>query len=256
MNSYPRLPHSDRKFIRSLHTSRGRDTAQCFIAEGRKLCAELLLSSFHAEAIVLDDAAGEDELRLAGEFSQQGIPVFSIGSSDFAGLCDARTPQSIVAVVEYPENRGNAGGNIVVLDGIADPGNVGTIIRTADWFGFRTVLVGEGCADRFNPKVVRATMGSVFRCHVLETQDLAATIVQDFGGFYLYGAALGGDIALEHCAPQTPFGIVLGSEARGISPAVHGLLSQTFFISGGGAESLNVAVAAGIALYRFSAARL
>lgn len=256
MNSYPRLPHSDRKFIRSLHTARGRETAQCFIAEGRKLCAELLISSFHAEAIVLDDAAGEDELLLAAEFSQQGTPVFSVGSSDFTGLCDARTPQSIVAVVEYPENRSNTDGNIVVLDGIADPGNVGTIIRTADWFGFRTVLLGEGCADRFNPKVVRATMGSIFRCDVRETQDLAVTLVQDFGGFHLYGATLGGDIALEHCAPQAPFGIVLGNEARGISSAVYALLSQTFFISGGGAESLNVAVAAGIALYQFSAARL
>ena len=253
MSDFPRLSHAGRKVVRSLQLRRGRDEAQQFLAEGRKLCAELLASAYSPGFIVVSDAAGSEELMLAGEFAARGTPAYSLGGRDFDGIADARTPQGILATVQYPQDRSiSSARRLVVLDGVADPGNVGTIIRTADWFGFRDIILGEGCADRFSPKVVRATMGSVFRCNVIETGNLAAGLAELHSTFRLYGAALAGAKQLGECCPDGAFGVVFGGEARGISPETTRLLGESFVIPGGGAESLNVAVAAGIALYHFA----
>ncbi|GAB1431093.1 RNA methyltransferase [Ignavibacteria bacterium] len=253
---FPQLSNADRKFIRSLHTRKGRDEAGCFLAEGRKLCQELLESTFRTAAIILDNAADRNEQLIASEFERCGVPVFALGGREFEAICDAKTPQGIVGVAEYPKSKSEAvSETLIILDGVADPGNMGTIIRAADWFGFRSILLGKNCADRFSPKVVRAAMGSIFRCNIIDTPDIATAITQDFPRFSFFCATLDGSVALEQCRPKKQFGVIFGNESHGISPEILAVASQTFFIPGDGAESLNVSVAAGIALYHFSRCR-
>lgn len=252
-SDFPQLSNADRKLVRSLHTRKGRDEAGCFLTEGHKLCQELLNSTFRVSAIILDITADRNERLIAAEFAYGGVPVFSLSRREFEAICDAKTPQGIVGVAEYPENRSNISSEtLIILDGVADPGNMGTLIRTADWFGFRSILLGNGCADTFSPKVVRASMGSIFRCNIIDTPDIAAAITQDFSRFSFFCAALNGSVALEQCRPKKQFGVIFGNESHGISPEILAVASHTFFIPGDGAESLNVAVAAGIALYHFS----
>ncbi len=250
---YPTLARADRQFIKSLHSRQERELEKSFIVEGRKLCRELFSSFYRAEAIVLDASCNADDRKIADDFARRGVPVFSSGSREFASICDAKSPQGILAIAEFPNQKSNElSDKLIILDSVSDPGNLGAIIRTADWFGFRYILLSKGCADCYNPKVVRASMGSIFRCQIDKEIDLAAALPRDYPDFSLYGATLNSNLALKDCKPISPYGLVFGSESHGISPEALAIISHTFFIPGNGAESLNASVAAGIAMHHFS----
>lgn len=247
------LSHNQRKLLHSLRSNSERDAHELFIAEGEKLCRELLESNFQAEYIVVRTPITPAIQIIAQEFSQRGIEIYEANNHVFGQISDAHSPQGILAAVRYPQSQETISDRIIILDGIADPGNAGTIIRTADWFGFDTVLFTGNSAHRFNPKTVRATMGSLWRVNLLQTADSEQFIGEHLAGYTLYGASLRAERLLSECIPTGKYGVVFGSESHGISPEVHKLLTYEYSIpSYGTAESLNVSIAAGISLYHFA----
>jgi RNA methyltransferase, TrmH family len=286
LQMYQALSHADHKRIRALQKRSEREQQRLCLLEGEHLCTEYLYYREHHplatieihSLVVMNDNRNNDDRNnddtnndaqdtisphisaLVHNLAGYGTPIFSTSAQKFALLCNTTTPQGVLAVIDLPERPFAETEPLLVLDGVADPGNVGTIIRTADWFGVRNILLGQGCADRFHPKTLRATMGSVFRCAIHSTPDLATTLQTSFAGYTLWGASLQGLQTLEELGNSTTqcngkYGIVMGSEAHGISPAVQDCLTGTFKIHGGksGTESLNVAVAAGIILHKMSA---
>lgn len=247
------LSHNQRKVLRSLQSNSERDTHELFIAEGEKLCRELLESNYQTEYIVVRTPITPAIQTIAHEFSLRGIEMYEANDHVFGQISDAHSPQGILAVVHYPQSQETITERIIILDGIADPGNAGTIIRTADWFGFDTVLFTGNSVHRFNPKTVRATMGSLWRVNLLQTDDAEQFISEHLVDYTLYGASLRAERLLSDCIPNGKYGIVFGSESHGISPETRALLTHEYSIPAAGtAESLNVSVAAGISLYHFA----
>lgn len=249
------MPISQRlkKFIKSLHQKSFRDENGLFVAEGEKLAEELLASGYTAEFIVVRESSAVNIIDIVDKFSERGVPVYIAPKHQFEQLCDTKTPQGIIAVVNQKEQTFFPKESFIALDGIADPGNVGTIIRTADWFGIKQVVIGSECADGFNPKTVRSSMGSIFRVSVLYADDLAAFLKTKFKSVKTFGADLNAETLIEKVKPTKQYGLVFGNESKGISSEVSSVLSSTYKIPGiGEAESLNVAVSVGISLYHFT----
>ncbi len=249
------MPISQRlkKFIKSLHQKATRDENELFVAEGEKLAEELLASEYLAEFIVVRESSAINIVELADQFSERGVPVYIAPKHQFDQLCDTKTPQGIIAVVNNKEQAFYPKESFIALDGVADPGNVGTIIRTADWFGIKQIIVGNECADGFGPKTVRSSMGSIFRVSVHYTDNLADYLKSKFKSVKLFGADSNAETLIGKVKPTKQFGLVFGNESKGISSEVSSALSSTFKIEGiGEAESLNVAVSVGISLYHFT----
>ena len=230
---------------RSLKDRKGRRETGCFLVEGRKMVAEALASPFPVEALLIDEA------RLNEAELPAGIPAYALPEHVLAAVCDTKTPQGVAAVVRIAETAG-AGERLVVLDGVQDPGNVGTIIRTADAAGLDGVLLSAQCADAFSPKVLRATMGSVFRMRIRVTDDLPGALeALKADGYSVLSSQLDGepfDAAASRISGH--FALVIGSEGNGVSAPVRALATHRVALPmRGGAESLNAAVAAGIMMY-------
>ena len=192
---------------KSLKDRKGRRETGCFLVEGRKMVEEAVASAFPVEA-VLADADRLDEFSLPA-----GIPVFTMPAHVLAAVCDTKTPQGIAAVVRAAEIP-LKGRRFVAMDGVQDPGNVGTIIRTADAAGFDGVILSAQCADVFSPKVLRATMGSIFRMGVQVTDDLPgmlAGMVQ--AGASVLSSQLDGEPFYQRSPLNDKFVLVIGSGA-------------------------------------------
>lgn len=248
---FSQLTAQQRKDIKALHRKAIRDEHQEFLAEGLKVCKELLSSQYRADCIVVTHDAGDDVIDIAQAFYERGVPVFSAHADHFRSMSDAQSPQDILAVVNYSASHiPILDDTIIILDSVADPGNVGTIIRTADWFGIKTIIMGAGCADRYNPKVVRSTMGSLFHCDIIQAHDIPAFVQSYLPDYCIAGAMLSGNSSPSLLRQHTKLAIVFGNESAGISPSVESILTHTYHIPGSGkAESLNVAIAAAISMY-------
>lgn len=247
------LTNNLKKLAASLKSKKAREENNLFIVEGVSMCSELLASKYRTEFVIVRSNPDETIAGLAAQFEMQNTDVYIARSKQFEQLADTDAPQGIMAIARVQGSVQPVYGNFIALDGISDPGNMGTIVRTADWFGFRTILIGGYSVDKYNPKVVRSTMGSIFRCEIISCPDIKQFLVENTVGYCLFGAALNGRTHLEDCAPDGKFGIILGNESRGISKELMELVNVPFLIPGsGGAESLNVAVAAGISMYHFS----
>jgi TrmH family RNA methyltransferase len=199
-----------------------------------------------------------------------GVPVYLAPAHDLARVSDAQTAQGVVAVARTvvadldAEPAALAGATaVLVLDGVQDPGNAGTVVRTAAWFGAGAVLAGPGTADLEGPKAVRAAMGGLWDLRLARTADLARALdALRAAGLALYGADLAGAPAAGW-RPAGPAALVLGSEAHGLSEAARARLDGAVRIdaprAGGGrargVESLNVSVAAGVLLHRWLGSR-
>lgn len=229
---------------RSLKDRKGRKETGCFLVEGRKMVEEALRSAFPVEAVLVDEG------RLA-ELSLPGnVPVYALPEHVLAAVCDTKTPQGVAAVVRMTNNAA-LGNRMVALDGVQDPGNVGTIIRTADAAGLDGVLLSAQCADAFSPKVLRATMGSVFRMGIRVTEDLPGELARlKQEGFSVLSSQLDGTPFYEREPVGERFCLVIGSEGNGVTPEVQQVATHRVKLPmRGGAESLNAAVAAGIMMY-------
>jgi TrmH family RNA methyltransferase len=249
------MPISQRlkKLIKSLHQKQFRDQNGLFLAEGEKLAQELIKSDYHVELVVIRDTPSSDILDIVEHFNEKGAAIYTAPKHQFDQICDTKSPQNILAVINIQQDEPDTGKPFVALDGISDPGNVGTIIRTACWFGIEQVILGRDCADMYNPKVVRSSMGTIFHTRLIYNPDLADFIKETFPKHKLFGAALDGDKELGQIKPGKNFGVIFGSEAHGLSDGTSGIIDEKFTIKGAGrAESLNVGIAAGITLYHFN----
>ncbi|HEX4850150.1 MAG TPA: RNA methyltransferase [Puia sp.] len=232
------------KYIQSLGHKKYRDEEGVFVAEGKKLVEELLGSpNLHPEQIY----AVEDWLR-GYSASNHPANTIQVSPSELERLSFLSTPNQVLALFRkpiFPEI--NFQGQItLVLDNLQDPGNLGTIVRTADWFGVRRIVCSEDSADVFNPKVVQATMGSIGRVQVVysDLEELLTTNKK----IPAYAAMLEGK-SVHQINPMQEAFLVIGNEARGISSALSNLIPNKITIPRkGGAESLNAAVATGIIL--------
>ena len=235
------------KELRALHQRRHREEQRRYLVQGPKLVAELLGSGALPEAIYAT-AQAADRLGLT---DAEVLPPH-----DLERIGTLESGNEVVAVVPLPPPAAAAApvGNelVLALDGIADPGNLGTILRVADWFGIRRVLCGTGSVDAFNPKCVQSSMGAVFRVGV-RVDDLAARL-EDWraAGVHLYLASMEGRPVFEAELPR-PAVLVLGSESHGLSPAVRDLRGTLIAVPRlGAAESLNVAMAASALCMEFA----
>ena len=224
---------------KSLKDRKGRKETGCFLVEGRKMVEEAIASAFPVEAILVDDE------RLAEFRLPENVAVFTMPGHVLAAVCDTKTPQGIAAVVRITEVE-LKGKRLVAMDGVQDPGNVGTIIRTADAAGFEGIILSGQCADVFSPKVLRATMGSIFRMGIRVTDDLPG-VLQSM-------VEEGASVLSSQCSPLNErFVLVIGSEGNGVTDEVKAIATHKVKLPmRGGAESLNAAVAAGIMMYELT----
>ena len=229
---------------RSLKEKKAREEQKAFLVEGIRMVREALSSSFEVEALILREDY-HPEFDLPSE-----VPVYLLPVHVFQSVSDTKTPQGIAAVLSL-KTLDASGPHLIALDGVQDPGNVGTIIRTADAAGFDGVILSPDCADLYSPKVLRSTMGSIFRlgfAFPASLPDMLNTLKKD--GYSVISSQLDGDPFYERKEISSPFVLIIGNEGNGISEAVKAVATHRFRLPmRGGAESLNAAVAAGIMMY-------
>jgi TrmH family RNA methyltransferase len=234
------LSKSQISLLKSLQHKKERNEYGQFLVEGYKSVIEFINSPYKVEAIYHVASFDPKMLNLS-----QKINLYNVSVTDIEKISSLKTPQVVVALVKKPEHLRLNNQKLrqkfsLVLDGVQDPGNLGTIIRTADWFGIDNIICSEDTVDAYNPKVVQASMGSLARVNVHYT-DLSLFLPQV--GLPVFGAMLNGENIY-----TTQFGceglIVMGNEGNGMRPEIEALISKAVTIPRAGkAESLNVGIA-------------
>lgn len=226
------ITHKHIKFVHSLKLKKNR--GDYFVVEGEKMIEELINSSFQVEHIY-----HTQEIKLSHPKAEQ------VSTKDMERMSHFKNSSHVLAVVKKPLSQNQLDENKlqIVLDDIKDPGNLGTIIRIADWFGIDSVFCSENTVDIFNSKTIQSSMGSLFRVNVSYMPIIE--LLPDYNAPIL-GAVLDGENIYESKLPETGI-ILIGSESHGISDEVKSLITQAIKIPQfGKAESLNAAVACGI----------
>lgn len=237
------------KYIQSLHQKKYRQQYGTFLVEGAKSVQEVLQSDFEIELVVATDAFYKENSRLT---DHQRTPIELAPVADLERVGTLNSNNAAIAVVKTKENRplvAGPGEIALILDDIRDPGNLGTILRIADWYGVRTILCSETTADVYNPKVISASKGSFTRVswwYGNITEFLGKLAGQALSP--VYGAFLDG--ANANTLSFAPGGyLIMGNESNGISPAVGQYVTQRVTIPRyGNAESLNVGIATAVLL--------
>ena len=237
------LSKSQISFLKSLQQKKIRKAQGLFLAEGIKSVTEFVNSGYEIDTIYHTPGLGAKLLNLSGN-----INIAETSASNLEKFSSLTTPQDVIALIKIPkwaqlQTQTLQQSFVLALDGIQDPGNLGTIIRTADWFGIKNIICSEDTVDAYNPKVVQATMGSLARVN-LHYLDLAAFIEQC--NTPVFGALLEGNNIY-----NTNFGteglLVMGNEGNGIRPEIEQLIQHRITIpQAGKTESLNVAIATAI----------
>ena len=246
--------------VRDLQRRKARGRRGLALIEGVRLVEEAIAAGLKIRGALvaseLERTARGNELR--AELERHAVPVEDVGSRIFAQLATTDTPQGILAIIEptawavshidFARGRG-----ILVIDGVQDPGNVGTLIRTAHALGAAATIVLRGTADVLNPKALRSAMGATFRHPVVPLDDGPFITWTRDAGVTLWATAADGvplTRAQRDAAKETRIAVIVGNEGAGIRPALNAIAARRVAIPlAQGAESLNVAVAAGILLY-------
>ena len=233
------LSKNEIKYIQSLYHKKQRQQEGLFIAEGPKLISELLASDYTIQKIY----AVANWVKNNASVTQA---IVVVTTDELLRISNLQTPNQVVAIVQQKiQQTAPVFTNkiSIVLDGIQDPGNLGTIIRNADWFGITQLICSHNTVDLYNPKVVQSTMGSFTRTNIWYT-DLAAILANV--PIPIFGALLQGQSIYQVSKPKAGI-LVIGSEGNGISNEILPLITHPITIPKiGGAESLNAAVAMGI----------
>src|SRR5688572_13675528 len=235
------------KHIQSLHHKKGRDAAHSFIAEGNKVVMELLHSGkFKCEQLLgREDWMKDHEVEIRRFYKG---PFEIIDATDLEKISALTTPNNVVGVFKKAEAKKPVMRDqlVLALDTIQDPGNLGTIIRIADWFGVKEIVCSPNSVEMYNPKVVQSTMGSLGRVNVNYLE--LANLLQSDPDLRIYAAALNGR-SLKELSPMKHGILIVGNESKGIGEELLALANEKITIPRvGEAESLNAAVATGIIL--------
>lgn len=219
-----------------------RDAAQCFLIEGEHLIEEA-------------HKAGLIDCIIIEEGKQNNFPnyeTYEVTRDILHKLSDSVSGTWIMAVCHYPiYTVDHYGHKVIVLDDVQDPGNVGTIIRTALSFGYDSVLLSQRCADVYNQKVLRSTQGAIFHIPVIRGDIMTMLSQLKQQGIPLYATALRNASPLQETPRQESLALIFGNEGNGVSMLVQEYCDQRVYIEMKTFESLNVAVAAGICMYFF-----
>ncbi len=250
----PTLSAQQLKTLTALQVKKYRQKYRMFALEGTKLVSELLDRPYFRVCAIYGTSAWMDKnealLERAGRLFQR------ISEGELRKISSLVTPPGVLAVVEIPSFSPPAGEAAFFLDGIRDPGNMGTILRIADWFGLSAVYCSPDCADAYSPKVVQASMGAILRVPVAEMPF--SELLPLWGQRPITGAVLDGENAFQAVIPSDTL-IVVGSEAEGVRPLTAAHLTHRLTIPRApqsSADSLNAAVAAGILTALWAAQKL
>ncbi|UCH15811.1 MAG: RNA methyltransferase, partial [Bacteroidales bacterium] len=246
------------KHFRSLRLKKYRDKYQEYIVEGEKVINELLGCKYpHVKHVI------GTEQWINENFKDKSYPpenILTTSGHDLSKISSFKTPPGVIAVLHIPEqtfNKDIVNNDIsLVLDKIQDPGNLGNIIRIADWFGIENIFCSHDCADRFNPKVIQATMGAFMRVNLWNVN--LTELLEEYSsipGFNVYGAFLEGESIYEQELGKSAF-IVMGNESRGISKNYIPYIKSRLFIPNysaraGSIDSLNVSAATAVICSEF-----
>ena len=242
------------KYIHSLELKKNRTAEGVFVAEGPKVVGDLLVSIRPRMVVATQEWIDHNIHHLPTD-----VEVIDVTPGELRKVSFLQTPQEVLTVFEIPKTDVSSCGFptndlSLALDGVQNPGNLGTIVRIADWFGIRNIYCSHDTADAYNPKVVQATMGSIARVKIVYT-DLEKLLTELPNDFPIYGTLLdGNDIYRSDLTKQGI--IVMGNEGNGISPEIRRLVNSRLLIpnfstSADKAESLNVAIATAIVCSEF-----
>ncbi len=245
-----------------LKLKKHRDERRLFLVEGIRLCREAILSEWPVHVAYFSESFrnSPDFSEFDTYFRQKRIPAHPISDANLKKLADTEHPQGLVLVMKMrdplPEDYSwlQKKRFVLLLDALRDPGNLGTILRTADWFGVDMVLTSADSVDWYNPKVARASMGAIFHVPFAEVPDLLP-VVREMKSrrFRIISTVIRQATIFTRVNISPPLGIILGGEAEGVSSP---LLKESHYLVRipryGLAESLNVAVAGGIVLNHFA----
>ena len=246
------------KYVHQLELKKFRKQEGLFIAEGHKVVGDLLAAGFRpTQLFATAEWITSNSPLLRGGGARGGGDIIEVTTDELTKLSLQQHPQQVLALFPIPEAQpqiSNLKSQIsILLDNIQDPGNLGTIIRIADWFGIDTIFCSTGTVDAWNPKVVQATMGSIARVRIIyiDAQQLFDSLPADYP---VYGTFLDGEnIYTQELSPNGL--IVMGNEGNGISDAVRARISRRLLIPdfhrGDTADSLNVAIATAITCSEF-----
>lgn len=249
-----------KELVKLQKSSKERRKRKLFVAEGEKLIREAAhhgrLQTVYVAETVYEKSDSEQKAFL------DDLSCEVVADSVFSGMADTVTPQGFLGVVEQPEYSleqiiENKKNGILLLDDLRDPGNMGTILRTAEGAGTSGIILSKGSVDMFNPKVVRATMGAIFRMPFCYVENLEETVgYLKSHDIPVYGTRMEGSLLYDEVDYRAGAAIVVGNEARGISDGVCRQLTGSVRIPmAGKLESLNAAVSAAILLYEMARQR-
>ncbi|OEH91883.1 TrmH family RNA methyltransferase [Bacillus solimangrovi] len=240
------------KLWKKLHQKKYRDETNMFLIEGKHLVEEAIKGEQAFEAILVQD----DEV-MPPMLQNMNSELYIVSRDVMQAICDTKTPQGIAAICKITngtEIKNDNYSKLLLVDGVQDPGNLGTLIRTADAVGLDGIIISEGSADIYNSKVVRSTQGSLFHIPVIKG-DLIEWIERlEKNSVSVFGSALEGAVPYGEISAQERFALVVGNEGSGVRKELLDRTSQNLYVPiYGQAESLNVAIASGILLYHLRA---
>ncbi len=258
------LSQAKLKELSKLKTKKGRKHQRRFLIEGLRLCEELASSCWPIESVLFTSNFEQKSRgrKLLKKLKRSNVELIPAKAQMLRKLSDTVSAQGVICVarIGQPSLEDLKGelSVIVALDGIRDPGNAGTLIRTADAFGGDAVLLSNDTVELYNPKVIRSTMGSIFHLKIFDEIDLEKAILQlKKYGFKILGTTVKGGKVLEQLEVPGKICLLVGNETEGLKKKLLKLSDEIVQISTSGkAESLNVAVAGGILLYELARKRL
>ena len=239
------------QLLRELQKPRARRENGLFVCESAKLVGEAVALRL-AQAFFIEKGREAEYAPMIEQAESAGCELYVVSTAVMQAVSTAKTPQGVVCTARIPQPpKALAGRRLVALDGVQDPGNVGTIIRTADAAGLDGVLLSNQCADVFSPKVLRATMGSIFRMNLRTTDDLPGELTKlREKGYSILSSQLDGTPFYERQGVAERFALIIGNEGNGVSEQVQQTATHRVRLPmRGGAESLNAAIAAAIMMY-------
>ena len=218
------------KELEKLNNAKYRNEVGLFLVEGPHLVAEARSCGLLVEAYSLEEKDGYTQ----------------VSDNVMKKICNTKTVVSEVGVVKIPSNKGLSD-KLLILDTIQDPGNMGTIMRSAKAFGFETIILSEGCVDIYNDKVIRSSQGAIFKLNFIKTNLL--DFIPKLTDYDVYGTDVVNGINVKEVKVDKKIAVIMGNEGNGVSKEVRNLVNKNIYIPIDNMESLNVGVAASIIMY-------
>ena len=256
-----RITSKDNRLVKDIHklmlSAKTRKLQKCFVTEGLRLCRDAALSGAEIKYFLYTQAAEKNSPQDISFIAERSDKCYEVSDDVFEKITDTRTPQGLLCVVKMNDKQImeslEKGFRYIGLEKIQDPSNLGTILRTAEALGADGVIMSSDCCDIYSPKVVRGSMGAVFRLPYMIVDDMPAKIGQwRKEGFDSYGSTPKNAESLNDIDFSAGGIMLIGNEANGLSDDTLGICSRRVMIPmKGRAESLNASAAAAILMYRF-----